>query len=77
MLEGGIDYYHRPVGDGALPEKVHVGKGELFFTPAMVEHAMVFTEDTVFLTLGGNPRDQESYERDLVRVEMVDPESVA
>lgn len=77
VLEGGIDYYHRPVGDGALPEKVHVGKGELFFTPAMVEHAMVFTEDTVFLTLGGNPRDQESYERDLVRVEMVDPESVA
>lgn len=77
VLEGAIDYYHRPVGDSAPPGKVQVGKGQLFFTPAMVEHAMVFTEDTVFLTLGGNPRDQESYERDLVRVELIDPESVA
>jgi quercetin dioxygenase-like cupin family protein len=76
VLEGGIDYYHRPVGDTSPPEKLHVGPGQIFFTPAMVEHAMVFTEDTVFLTLGGNPRDQESYERDLVRVELVDPASV-
>jgi hypothetical protein len=38
---------------------------------------MVFTEDTVFLTLGGNPRDQESYERDLVRVELIDPATLA
>ena len=26
---------------------VTVKKGELFFTPPMVDHAMVFTEDTV------------------------------
>ncbi len=77
VLEGEIDYYHRAVGDTGVPEKVTIGKGVMFFTPAMVEHAMVFTKDTVFLTLGGNPRDQESYERDLVRVELVDPASLA
>ena len=77
VLEGKIDYYHRPVGDTAAPEKIMIGKGVMFFTPAMVEHAMVFTQDTVFLTLGGNPRDQESYERDLVRVELIDPASLA
>ncbi|MBI4184339.1 MAG: cupin domain-containing protein [Proteobacteria bacterium] len=73
VLEGAIDYYHRPVGAKTPPEKVRIGRGHLFFTPPMVEHAMVFAEDTVFLTLGGNPRDQTSYEADVVRVRLVDP----
>jgi hypothetical protein len=32
---------------------------------------MKFPVDTVFLTLSRNPRDQESYEADVVRVDMV------
>jgi hypothetical protein len=39
----------------------------------MVEHAMVFPEDTTFLTLSYNKRDQKAYEEDLVRVELVKP----
>jgi hypothetical protein len=30
----------------------------------------------LFLTLGGNPRDQETYEADVVRVPLVDLENV-
>jgi hypothetical protein len=45
----------------------------MFFTPPMVDHAMVFPEDTVFLTLGRNPRDQESYESDVVRIDPINP----
>jgi hypothetical protein len=45
----------------------------MFFTPPMVDHAMVFAEDTVFLTLGRNPRDQESYESDVVRIDPIQP----
>lgn len=73
VMEGEIEYYHRPCNETGEPECVTVKKGELFYTPPMVEHAMKFTEDTVFLTLGGNPRDQDSYESDLVRVELVKP----
>lgn len=71
VLSGAIDYYHRPVGSRRKPTKVRVRKGQLFFTPPMVEHAMVFPVDTVFLTLSRNKRDQKRYERDLVRVELV------
>jgi hypothetical protein len=37
----------------------------------MIEHAMGFPEDTVFVCLGRNSRDQKAYEADLVRVEVV------
>ena len=73
VLSGSIDYHHRPVGSTAKAEVVHVKTGELFFTPPMVEHAMVFPEDSSFLTLSRNQRDQKAYEEDLVRVELVKP----
>ena len=34
---------------------------------------MKFPEDTIFLTLSRNPRDQETYEADVVRVNLIDP----
>ena len=48
-----------------------IKKDQLFFTPPMVEQAMVFHEDTIFLTLGGNSRVQSKYEADLVRTELI------
>ena len=51
--------------------KILVNTGQVFYTPPMVEHAMVFPEDTVFLTLGGGTRSHDDYEDDLVRVELV------
>ena len=71
VMSGSIAYYHRPVGSKAKPEKVLVKTGELFFTPPMVEHAMVFPKDTTFLTLSFNARNQKAYEKDLVRIELV------
>ena len=76
VAEGEIDYYHRPHGSEDEPEMVTVKKGELFFTPPMVDHAMVFTEDTVFYTFGRNPRDQETYEADVRRITLVDPSTI-
>jgi dTDP-4-dehydrorhamnose 3,5-epimerase-like enzyme len=71
VVSGSIDYYHRPVGSKDKPEHILVKTGQVFFTPPMVEHAMVFPEDTTFLNLAGNKRDQKHYEEDLVRVELV------
>ncbi len=68
VINGRIEYHHRPQGSDAEPEMVTVEAGQLFFTPPMVDHAMVFAEDTVFLTLGRNSRTQEVYEADVVRI---------
>ena len=68
VLSGSIEYYERPHGSEQVPKKVVVNTGELFFTPPMVDHAMFFPEDTVFLTLGRNSRTQEAYEADVVRI---------
>ena len=76
VVEGKIKYYHRPHGDTGKGENVIINKGELFFTPPMVDHAMVFLEDTIFLTLGRNSRSQEVYEKDVERIDYIDPDSV-
>jgi quercetin dioxygenase-like cupin family protein len=73
VLDGCIEYYYRPTGSGETPQRIVVRPGQMFFTPPMVDHAMVFAEDTTFLTLGRNPRDQESYESDVVRIEPINP----
>ena len=41
-----------------------------------VTGAMVFNVDTTFLTLSKNPRDQKSYEQDVVRINLIDPEDL-
>jgi dTDP-4-dehydrorhamnose 3,5-epimerase-like enzyme len=76
VMEGSIDYYHRKVGDANFPQLEKIKKGKLFFTPPMVEHAMVFQEDTIFLTLGGNSRIQSEYELDLVRIDLISADTV-
>lgn len=73
VVSGKIDYYHRPTGSDAAPEKITVNAGQQFFTPPMVDHAMVFLEETVFLTLGRNSRRQEVYEADVVRIPPINP----
>jgi len=71
VLNGEIEYTHRPHGEEGPGETVIVGEGELFFTPPMVDHAMVFTQDTTFITLGRNSRKQDVYEADVERIELV------
>ena len=45
----------------------------MVFTPPLVEHCMKFSKDTLFLTLSRNPRDQKTYESDVIRVNLIDP----
>ncbi len=76
VLSGTIEYYHRPTGSDAEPEMLLVKEGQMAFTPPMVDHGMKFPEDTVFLTLSRNPRDQATYEADVVRIEMLDEQGL-
>lgn len=73
VLSGEIKYYHRPHGSAEQPEEVVIGKGQMFFTPPLVDHAMVFTQDTDFLTWGRNSRAQEVYEADIRRISPINP----
>ena len=76
VISGSIEYYHRPTGSDAEPECVVARAGEMVFTAPLVYHGMVFPEDTVFLTLSRNPRDQETYEADVVRIDMLDADGL-
>lgn len=76
VVSGEMEYLHRPTGSDREPDVLVVKEGEMVFTPPMVDHGMKFPVDTVFLTLSRNPRDQASYERDVVRVEFVPTEGL-
>jgi uncharacterized RmlC-like cupin family protein len=71
VVSGAIDYYWRAAGSDAPPNHVRVEAGQMFFTPEMTDHAMVFPVDSVFVNLARNARDQVSYEDDIVRVQLV------
>ena len=73
VISGQIQYFYKNVNSNSMPEMITVKKGNMVFTPPLVEHCMKFPEDTVFLTLSRNPRDQETYEADVVRVNLIDP----
>lgn len=73
VLSGSILYYERPVGSTDRPTPRSYGPGDMFFTKPMVEHAMVFTDDTTFLTFAKNVRTHDNHEQDVVRVAVVDP----
>lgn len=71
VLSGTMEYFHRPHGSEEEPERLLIETGQMVFTPPLVDHAVKFPVDTVFLALTRNPRDQGSYEDDLVRIELV------
>lgn len=71
MLSGSMEYFERPAGGAGKPRRLLVKAGQLVFTPPLVEHAMRFLEDTTWLTLSRNPRDQDAYEADVVRVSLI------
>jgi len=73
VLRGTMKYFHRRAGDTAAPTWLLVQEGQMVFTPPLVEHAVEFLQDSVLLNITGKPRDQGSYEGDLVRVELYKP----
>ncbi|SVB84350.1 uncharacterized protein METZ01_LOCUS237204 [marine metagenome] len=48
----------------------------MVFTPPMEDHTCIFLQDTMLIVVSRNPRDQETYESDVVRIELIDPEKI-
>ena len=74
---GEYEYHYRPYNSNE-PLKLEIFKqGEMVFTPPNEEHACLFTQDTLLVVASRNPRgDQETYENDVVRMELIDPNKV-
>ena len=72
VISGKIEYYYKKLNANEKPKLIVVEKGHMIFTPPLVEHCMKFPVDTLFLTLSRNPRDQKTYESDVVRVNLID-----
>ena len=72
VISGKIKYYYKELNSDKKPDLLIVDKGNMVFTPPLVEHCMKFPEDTIFLTLSRNSRDQETYESDVIRTNLID-----
>ena len=71
VLKGKIAYYHRKHGTKIKPKKIIINKGELFFTPPMIDHAMKFLSYTEFLTLGRGSRSKINYDEDTKKIDLI------
>lgn len=69
ITKGSIHYYERPVGSKNKPIYKKYFAGEKFWTGPMVEHQMIFDEDSEFWFFSTGCRSQNEYENDLVRLD--------
>ena len=74
VLEGSFEYYFRKTNSNQKIQKKIVKKDELLFTGPLVDHAMLYTEETRIIVLSKHPRDQKTYEEDTVRIDFMNDE---
>ena len=70
LASGLIEYHHRPADSSQPAEVIIIQPGQMFYSPPLVVHTMKFLEDSVFYVFAKLNRDQESYEADVVRVDL-------
>ena len=73
ILSGRMDYYYRQNGETGEIKKEILKKGDMLFPAPMYESQSFFPADAQFLAISRNPRDQEAYEADVIRVQLIDP----
>lgn len=71
MLKGSMEYVYQKVGS-KKKNSIIVKKGETVYSPPMIVHAMRFLENSAFLAITTEVRDQKKYEEDLVRVKLIE-----
>ena len=72
VIKGKMQYVYKPVAKtGARKHSLVVNEGEIIYTPPMLMHAVKFLQNTQFLALTTEKRDQKTYENDIVRVNLV------
>lgn len=69
--KGEVLYFERTIGERTIPPPKRFVTGSMFFTPSMLEHAMLFPVDTVIFTFAKNTRSHSHHEADVRRVEFI------
>lgn len=73
ILEGKMEYTYQDLKSKVKNKKTAiVKKGDIIYTPPMAIHAMKFLEDSVFLAITTEERDQKKYEKDTIRIKLID-----
>jgi len=68
-LSGRFKYSEKNMNDpSSKKESVILKRGDLVLSRPMVAHSMEFLEDSSFLAITTEPREQEKYEKDTVRL---------
>ena len=75
VVKGQIDYFYKTI-KGKKMNYLKVKKDNLIYTPPMEVHATYFPKDTVLIVSSKNPRDQATYEKDTVRVELINKKNI-
>jgi dTDP-4-dehydrorhamnose 3,5-epimerase-like enzyme len=70
VISGECLYFWRAIGSVEVKQMI-VTESSTFFTPPLIEHAVLFLSDTVLLQLADHVRTKAEHESDLVRVELV------
>ena len=70
-LSGSYLYFFKQYNSNETLKRIKINKGDLIYTPPLESHVTIFIEDTQLLVISRNFRDQETYESDTRRVELI------
>lgn len=72
VVSGSFEYFEKDLTKkNSKLQSVVLKPGDLVYTKPMIAHAMKFLEDTVFMAFTSEGRDQNKYEDDTVRVDLI------
>lgn len=71
LISGKMEYTYKKMSSNSHKKNIIVNPGSMIYTPSMTAHAMRFLEDSTFLALSTEARQQNDYEEDLIRVKLI------
>ena len=75
-LKGSYYYYYKSLNDNGELNRLKVDQGQTLFTPPLECHATLFLKNTELLVISKNARDQKSYEKDTIRISLIDKKNI-
>ena len=76
VLEGDFDYFFKDLESDEI-KYLKIKVGDTIYTPPKEIHACHFPVNTKLIVSSKNPRDQETYEADTVRVDFINQDNLA
>lgn len=67
LVTGSMDYYWRNHGESKIHKEQYVA-GDLFKTGPLIDHEMVFTDDSTMVVVSEHQRDAVTYDEDIVKI---------